>query len=152
VSCQFFWLLRWKKPITGKVDEPDDGTAGSGRLKFMATKAELEIELAKLKLQLAESQVTAAASQVAENAPGENSAETAPEATELPASGHSHDPDEGRTASDHDLSEVEKALRHGDLGGLAQQMVEELEGLPQKKPLLTALGALILGYLIGRSR
>ena len=43
-------------------------------------------------------------------------------------------------------------LGHGSIEGIAEQIVEELEGFPAKKPLLMALGVFVLGYMIGRSR
>ena len=85
----------------------------------MATKAELEVELAKLKQQLAE-----------RPAPAEN--ETLEDA---PA--HAQ-PDETEEVVDWDqeLSEVIASVRD----------------LPDKQPLLLALGAFAVGYLIGRAK
>lgn len=86
----------------------------------MATKTELEAELAKLKQELAENK-SAAKKEKAEQ----------PEVQE-----------------DDQWEELE----HGSLEGIAEKIVEELEELPMKKPLLLALGVFVLGYMIGRSR
>lgn len=52
-------------------------------------------------------------------------------------------------------SEMEKLLRdHGistdDLGDLWTQFSSELRDLPEKKPLITVLGAFALGVVVGR--
>ena len=52
-------------------------------------------------------------------------------------------------------SELERILApHGvsvsEIEALAEQFWEELDTLPQKKPLLTAIGAFALGFLLGR--
>lgn len=86
----------------------------------MATKAELEAELAKLKLQLAELKATAKEEEIVE-------------------------PEEPETGGWEDLSEI-------SFEGIADQIIEELEGFPAKKPLLMALGVFVVGYMIGRSR
>ncbi len=86
----------------------------------MATKAELEAELAELKAQLAANRVT--------------------EEKLQPDEPHEPPADEWED------------LGHGSFEGVAEKIVEELEGLPAKRPLLMALGVFVLGYMIGRSR
>ena len=53
------------------------------------------------------------------------------------------------------ISDIKKALaEHGveidDLKGFWAQINAELKDLPTKKPLLTALGTFLIGYLAGR--
>ena len=89
----------------------------------MATKAQLEAELAELRQQLAE--------RPAEN-PEPQQAE--PEATIPPE--FSPEPAEGELDLDKEIGEL----------------ISQLDGLPAKHPLLLALGAFAVGYLIGRTR
>ena len=87
----------------------------------MATKAELEAELAVLRRQLAER----------DKAAKERTAETAKEPAD--------DPDtDGETSGE-------------DWDALFKEIVEEFENLPQKRPLLVAAGIFAFGWLIGRS-
>lgn len=86
----------------------------------MATKAELEAELADLKQQMAEREK---ADRVTPEEPSE------PEAP----------------ASDAVTAETQS------WEALFEELTTELENLPQKKPLLLALGAFGLGYMLGRS-
>lgn len=91
----------------------------------MATKAQLEAELAELRQQLAQ--------QARRNDSG-SEAEPAKSA-ERPG-GDAADPEADNPDWETQLQEV----------------LKEVEDLPHKKPLLLALAALALGYLIGRSR
>ena len=87
----------------------------------MATKTELEAELAVLRRQLAER----------DKAAEERTAETAKEPAD--------DPDtDGETSGE-------------DWDALFKEIVEEFENLPQKRPLLVAAGIFAFGWLIGRS-
>ncbi|NRB17435.1 MAG: hypothetical protein HRU33_07640 [Rhodobacteraceae bacterium] len=98
----------------------------------MATKAQLEAELAELRQQLAQQKAAAAAAAASEAGRGAV-------ATDGGLSQHSSDD----PVSDPDNPDWEEQL---------QEFLTGLEDFPQKKPLLLALGALALGYLIGRSR
>ena len=91
----------------------------------MATKAELEAELARLKEELAQSK---AASQTR----------------------HDAQPDEDIPAPDPGMSEVLSALQHGEID--TKELLHKLEELLSQKPVLTVLGIFAVGYLIGRSR
>ena len=94
----------------------------------MATKAQLETELAALREQLARRE-TASDEGISDSGPDEiDPADT-----------------EGASASEieEDIADWEEQI---------QDVVKELKELPHKKPLLLALGALALGYLIGRSK
>ena len=51
-----------------------------------------------------------------------------------------------------DLSNSFTDINTDDLEIVAKKIYKELEGLPEKKPLLTALGAFAIGFMIGRSR
>lgn len=93
----------------------------------MATKAQLEAELAELRQQLA---------QQARRDDSGSEAELAKSA-ERP----------GDDATDPDAE-----ADNPDWETQLQEVLKEVEDLPHKKPLLLALGALALGYLIGRSR
>ena len=88
----------------------------------MATKAELEAELAELRRQIAERDHVAEERQAGVAQP-EDSAEPADD-TELNGE---------------------------DWDALFKEIVTELESLPQKKPLLVAAGIFAFGWLIGRS-
>lgn len=99
----------------------------------MATKAELEAELAQLQVELKELR----------DSTRDDSAAAKRTATENTAT---NDPDSKDTTAD-----IFHALQDGNFEGIAHQLIEELEGLPHRKPLLLALGALTVGYLIGRS-
>jgi hypothetical protein len=101
----------------------------------MATKAELQAELAELKRLFAESR----------NAGTGTPADTVNDGT-------APDEDDSDTVPDNVMSEAMAALKGSDLEDMAKQIMKELESLPEKKPLLTALGAFVLGYLIGRAR
>jgi len=93
----------------------------------LATKAQLEAELAKLRQQLA---------QQAQREDSVSEADPAKSAERH--GGDAADPD-----ADADTQDWETQL---------QEVLKEVEDLPHKKPLLLALGALALGYMIGRSR
>ena len=90
----------------------------------MATKAEIEAELADLKAKMAEAEPAA----------------TRP--------GGTPEPDEPATAWADLLKS--QGIDPGDLETLWQQLSEELGDLPQNKPLLTAIGAFGLGFALGR--
>jgi hypothetical protein len=91
----------------------------------MATKAELEEELAELRKELAALKKTAgdAAEDIADEA----------EAHSFPG-------------------DILSAIRDTDLEGLARQLTDEIETAMHEKPLLTALGILVVGYALGRIR
>ena len=109
----------------------------------MATKAELQAELDSLRAKMAELDDldrTADASQKEEP----EQEQSQPEPTHGSKSGLSDA-----------ASELERILApHGvsssDIEALAKQLWEELDNLPQNKPLVTAIGAFALGFLIGR--
>ncbi len=94
----------------------------------MATKAELEAELADLRKKLADTKADA-------------KADDAPE------------PDEDPPASTGGLAGIlaEHDVKTEDLEDLWNQLVKELDGLPQRKPLLTAAAAFALGFILGRA-
>lgn len=91
----------------------------------MATKAELESELADLKRQLAERPKPEPAPEVTPESDIETSDAVASEAT------------------NEDAIDWE-----AELG----ELVEQFDDLTHKKPLLFALGAFTIGYLLGRSK
>jgi hypothetical protein len=105
----------------------------------MATKAKLEAELAELKKLYSESQDA--------NTNIRNS-----EATKGAESTRKKSAAKSPKALVDDLSDTLTDLKSDDLENVAKKIFKELEGLPEKKPLLTALGAFVLGFLIGRSR
>jgi len=85
----------------------------------LATKAQLEAELAKLKQQLAK--------------------------RETPAEAELSGRPEGDAATEAEAPTT-------DWDAQIRDVLEELEDLPHSKPLVFALGAFALGYLIGRSK
>ncbi|MGI1662601.1 hypothetical protein ACRDNQ_10210 [Palleronia sp. KMU-117] len=89
----------------------------------MATKAELEAELAALRKEL--SQLKGLTEEAAEDAGDE---------------AHST------------IRDFVGSLRETDLEGLAKQLTDEIESAMHEKPLLTALGILVVGYALGRLR
>ena len=100
----------------------------------MATKAELEAELAVLKQKLADRPEPLEAS--------DNAADSSDEAVS------------GERSREKSTA-IEKILEdHGfqssDLEDLLTQLSDELGGFPQNKPVLTALGAFALGFILGR--
>lgn len=97
----------------------------------MATKAQLEAELADLKMQLAQRGAATDRSSEAEIV------------KPVPSAGQQAG--DGLVAPDTEPEDL-------DWEAQLQDLLRDLEDLPQKKPLLLALGALALGYLIGRSR
>ena len=88
----------------------------------MATKAELEAELAILRRQIAERD----------------------RATEEPAREAEAPRDAVDAADDTELGSE-------DWDALFKEIVKEFESLPQKRPLLVAAGIFAFGWLIGRS-
>ena len=94
----------------------------------MATKAELEAELASLKEKLAEA-----------NARAESGAAARDDETE-------NDQSSKKPADENDQRSAEDALAE-----IWDQLQEELGDLPSKKPWLTVGAAFVLGLLIGRS-
>ena len=88
----------------------------------MATKAELEAELAVLRRQIAER----------DRATEDRPADAAP-------------PRDPADAAD------DTELGSEDWDALFKEIVKELESLPQKRPLLVAAGIFAFGWLIGRS-
>jgi ElaB/YqjD/DUF883 family membrane-anchored ribosome-binding protein len=91
----------------------------------MATKAELEAELASLRRELAALKDTA----------GEAAEEVAEDTAE---SAHST------------ITDFVASIRDTDVEGLAKQLTNEIETAMHEKPLLTALGILVVGYALGR--
>ena len=91
----------------------------------METKAELEQELAALRKELAALKNTAgdAAEDIAEEV----------ESHSIPG-------------------DILAAIRGTDLEGMAKQLTDEIEAAMHDKPLLTALGILVVGYALGRIR
>jgi hypothetical protein len=92
----------------------------------MATKAELEAELAALRRELA--------------ALRGDAADTADDAEET-----AH-------GMRDTVTDFVASLKDTDLDGLAKQLTDEIETAIQEKPLLTALGILLVGYALGRLR
>lgn len=108
----------------------------------MATKAELEAELAKLRLELKEIRNPPKAdSSASDDTPKENKDRSRP----------SKDADGEDPAPKEDTADIVQSLQDGNFEGVVHQLMEELEGLPNRKPLLMALGAFVVGYLVGRS-
>ena len=103
----------------------------------MATKAELEAELAALK---AEVETLAKDRSSAPRSESERGVE---------------DAHEGETPPDH-AAALHKLLHecgidHDEIEGLWEQFLAELEDLQQNKPVFLALGAFALGFVLGRS-
>jgi hypothetical protein len=95
----------------------------SGRI--MATKADLESELAALRKELAALKDTAR-----DAAPPTDDADGA-----------------------HSIpGDILAAIKGTDIEGLAKQLTNEIETSMHEKPLLTALGILVVGYALGRIR
>jgi hypothetical protein len=92
----------------------------------MATKAELEAELAELRRELAALRGDAAA-----------------------AADDAGDEAQGMRET---VTDFVASLKDTDLDGLAKQLTDEIETAIQEKPLLTALGILLVGYALGRLR
>ncbi|MEH6835173.1 MULTISPECIES: hypothetical protein [Falsihalocynthiibacter] len=86
----------------------------------MATKAELEAELAQLRKALSE----------IKNVTSQEDVQTDTAAAQADSSG---------------------LFEEGEFAGLVHQALEDLETLPHRKPVLTALGIFFVGYLFGRS-
>ncbi|MFD3191442.1 hypothetical protein ACFMPD_14350 [Sedimentitalea sp. HM32M-2] len=96
----------------------------------MATKAELEAELADLRAELERSR--------------ERLEETAADAAAAATSVVQEAP-----AALVDLLRAQ-GVGADEIAALWQRLSDELGGLPQNKPLLTAIGAFGLGFLLGR--
>jgi hypothetical protein len=109
----------------------------------MATKAELETELLQLRRELAESQKPSR----------ENTADEARKEPdeELSQTEGSADGENDIPTSKEEVAGIIDSLKGGDFEGVVQQLMDELEGLPNRKPILTALGTFVIGYLVGRS-
>ncbi|WP_294220328.1 hypothetical protein [uncultured Shimia sp.] len=88
----------------------------------MATKAELEAELAQLRAELASRDAGIKSESLVEVT---NTTSSTPDAT-----------DDVNGSFDNDIKEI----------------LADLEEIPHKQPLLLALGALAVGYLIGRMK
>jgi hypothetical protein len=106
----------WTPPASCDMIDNDDRTR-----KAMATKAELEAELAALRRELA--QLKGLPDEAAED-------------------------DEGHST----IRDFVGSIRDTDLEGLAKQLTDEIESAMHEKPLLTALGILVVGYALGRMR
>lgn len=75
--------------------------------------------------------------------------------TRAKKNGSSEDRSERHHDAELDLKDIEHVLKeHGvkidDLKGFWDQISTELKDLPTKKPLVTALGAFLIGFLAGR--
>jgi hypothetical protein len=92
----------------------------------MATKAELEAELAALRRELA--------------------------ALRGEAADAAEDAEDEAHGMRETVTDFVASLRDTDLDGLAKQLTDEIESAMQDKPLLTALGILLVGYALGRLR
>jgi ElaB/YqjD/DUF883 family membrane-anchored ribosome-binding protein len=100
----------------------------------MATKAQLEAELAALRAKLAESQAAkATASQDAARKAADKQGSAPADADTVTS-----------ILEDHDI-------RPEELEDVWHQFVAELEEFPQRKPLLTAAAAFALGFILGRA-
>jgi hypothetical protein len=108
----------------------------------VATKAELEAELAQLRSELKEARDSASVD-------GAAAETTATKSADQPMS--SEDASADDPAPKENNADILHSLQDGNFEGVIHQLIEELEGLPNRKPLLMALGALAVGYLIGRS-
>lgn len=94
----------------------------------MATKAQLEAELTKLRAELKEVR----------------NSQTPSKDADADTEGPAPEPET-------DSADILHAMQDGDFGTALHQLTEELEGLTSRKPLLTALGVFVVGYLIGRT-
>ena len=92
---------------------------------MMATKAQLEAEVAELKRQLAEQQTHREAAK--------------PE-----------DSDAAEDAGGPGVLE-ELGIQGDDMQALWEQFSEELGGFPERKPLLMMIGVFAVGFLLGRA-
>ena len=90
----------------------------------MATKAELEAELAELRRQLAERPETISAS----------------------------DPDLPKDDGENATADTEDAFEKLDLEKEIETLISDVENFPHKQALLFALGVFALGYMVGRNR
>lgn len=99
----------------------------------MATKAELEAELAALRGIIAE----------------QSKAIEDPPEKDTPAEPAASEESTVRSALEEVLAE--HGVETDDLGALWTQLSEELEGLTKNKPLVTALAAFALGFVLGRA-
>lgn len=99
----------------------------------MATKAELERELADLRRQINERPET-------DETEGGDAATPQGEEDKAASTGH--------PTIDHLLKG--QGIAADEIQQLLDQLNEELGQLPQEKPLLTALGAFGLGFVLGR--
>ena len=108
----------------------------------MATRAELMAELDMLRAKMAELEAEDADTAKAEDPPSDD-----------PPDEPATDEETGLAAAQ---SELERILApHGvsveDIESLADQLWTELGSLPQNKPLVTAIGAFALGFVLGRA-
>ena len=110
----------------------------------MATKAELETELAELKKEFA-------ALSKRETAKPEKPSDKARKPK--PSTDANKDkPDSETDSGSQEGSENIETLKVADIEAITTQVLEELEDTFDKKTLAIAFGALVIGYLIGRSR
>ena len=108
----------------------------------MATKAELEAELEQLRLELKEIRDSTSVDGAAAESTATKNADQPPSSEDASTNG---------PAPEEKNADILHSLQDGNFEGVVHQLIEELEGLPNRKPLLMALGALAVGYLIGRS-
>ena len=106
----------------------------------MATKADLENEIAELRRELDEARDRAAAAEESATEQEEASSDSV-EGTEKAEKGRDSTLD--WALGQLDGSEVDRLFR---------EFVAELEDMQEHKPLLTLFGAFLLGYVLGRAR
>lgn len=118
----------------------------------MATRAEMQAELETLRAKLAERD--ARGEPAPAPTPPEKTDEKANDGDAPPATSDRADPDARESEADV-RSELDRLLHplgvsSEELDALADQFWKELDSLPQNKPLLTAIGAFGLGFVLGR--
>ncbi|MEM6576906.1 MAG: hypothetical protein AAF678_00310 [Pseudomonadota bacterium] len=114
----------------------------------MATRAEMEAELKMLRAKMAESEIDR------ENAPPPTPPDETEETNDPPvssaAAGSPADDERAEVRTELDRLLTPLGVSQEELDELARQFWKELDTLPQNKPLLTAIGAFGLGFLVGR--
>jgi hypothetical protein len=116
----------------------------------MAKKEEMEVKVAELKKKLSDTPKTAS-STTRTRATRKSAAAKPAKAKEQTTSSTDTDDSEFGLG----LKDVEHVLKeHGvnidDIKGFWDQISSELKDLPAKKPLVTALGAFLIGFVAGR--
>lgn len=128
----------------------------------MATRAEMEAELKSLREKMAElDAIETEEAEAAERArqeaarEAESPAEDTPDQSEDAGEPTADAPNKSSNGFEMARSELDRLLAaHGlsaaEIEGLADQLWSELDTLPQNKPLVTAIGAFALGFMLGR--